>query len=88
MNGVLILNVEKQKQKGFMEKDIIVLDHISLLKSADLDGHRIQKLSQNEHNEKIYVNCHYKIINRMFSTMSRRRERMVKVKRIFNTKFQ
>jgi hypothetical protein len=57
-----------------MEKDIIVLDHISLLKSADLDGHRIQKLSQN--------------VDRMFRAMSRRRERMVKVKRIFNTKFQ
>ncbi len=57
-----------------MEKDIIVLDHISLLKSADLDGERIQKLSQN--------------VDRMFRAMSRRRERMVKVKRIFNTKFQ
>jgi len=57
-----------------MEKDIIVLDHISLLKSNDLDGHRIQKLSQN--------------VDRMFRVMSRRRERMVKVKRIFNTKFQ
>jgi hypothetical protein len=50
------------------------LDHISLLKSADLDGERIQKLSQN--------------VDRMFRAMSRRRERMVKVKRIFNTKFQ
>ncbi len=57
-----------------MEKEIIVLDHISLLKSADLDGERIQKLSQN--------------VDRMFRAMSRRRERMVKVKRIFNTKFQ
>ncbi len=57
-----------------MEKDIIVLDHISLLKSGDLDVERIQKLSQN--------------VDRMFRAMSRRRERMVKVKRIFNTKFQ
>jgi len=57
-----------------MEKDIIVLDHISLLNSADLDGERIQKLSQN--------------VDRMFRAMSRRRERMVKLKRIFNTKFQ
>ncbi len=57
-----------------MEKDIIVLDHISLLKSADLDGERIQKLSHKD--------------DRMFRVMSSRRERIVIVKRIFNTKFQ
>ena len=57
-----------------MKKDIIVLDHLPLLKTSDLvDGERIQKLSQS--------------VDRMFRAMSRRREaleRMVKVKNIFN----
>ena len=57
-----------------MEKEIIVLDHLPLLKASNIvDGERIQKLSQN--------------VDRMFRTMHRRRyalERIVKVKKIFN----
>ena len=57
-----------------MEKDIIVLDHLPLLKSHNpVDGERIQRLSQK--------------VDKMFRAMSRRRhalERIVKVKRIFN----
>ena len=57
-----------------MKKDIIVLDHLPLLKTSDLvDGERIQKLSQS--------------VDKMFRAIHRRRyalERIVKVKKIFN----
>lgn len=57
-----------------MEKEIIVLDHLPLLKASNIvDGERIQKLSQS--------------VDRMFRTMYRKRhalERASKVKKIFN----
>lgn len=57
-----------------MEKDIIVLDHISLLKSSCFaDGERIQKLSQE--------------VDKVFRVMSKRRrafDRIAKAKRVFN----
>ncbi len=57
-----------------MEKDIIVLDHISLLKSSNfVGGERIQKLSQD--------------VDRVFRNMQRCRiafQRASKVRRIFN----
>ena len=56
-----------------MEKDIVILDHISLLKTYEVHGSKIKELSKG--------------VDRMFRAMSRRREaleRMVKVKRIFN----
>lgn len=57
-----------------MEKDIIVLDHISLLKNSNfVDGERIQKLSQD--------------VDRVFRSMQRCRiafQRVSKVRKIFN----
>ena len=57
-----------------MKKDIIVLDHLPLLKTSDLvDGERIQKLSQS--------------VDRIYRSMNRSRQafkRVLKVKRIFN----
>jgi len=57
-----------------MEKDIIVLDHISLLKSTDfVDGERIRELSQD--------------VDKVFLRMQRCRiafKRASKVRRIFN----
>ena len=57
-----------------MKKDIIVLDHLPLLKTSDLvDGERIQKLSQD--------------VDKVFRRMQRCRiafQRVSKVRKIFN----
>lgn len=59
-----------------MNKDMIVLDHASLLKTCEVDGERIQMLS--------------KSVDKMLHEMYRRRhalKRVSKVKKIFNIRY-
>ena len=53
-----------------MKKDMIVLDHTSLLKTCEVDGERIQMLS--------------KSVDSMFRTIHRRKYALVRIKKVKN----